>query len=384
MKTVAIVTPFDNYSYNVRIKYIESYFQKRGYKTLIISSNFDHRNKSRYQNSREGLELINVPEYRRNLSIKRIFSHKEFARKSVIRVNEILPTFVYVSGPPNLLFKYFSKNKRKYSDIKIIYEVGDMWPETMPVNDKIKKICKPVFHLWSAIRDKYLPNGDYIIFECKLFENMLRKKNPLLLGETLYMCKESIQLSAKDFYICDETLEMVYLGSINNIIDIDLIASIVNKVNCRKKVVFNIIGDGEKKDDLISKVRAAGADINYYGIVYDENKKREIFNCCHFAFNIMKTNVCVGMTMKSIDYFEAGLPLINNIQHDTYNLVEKTKCGYNVNHNNIDKIANIISNLSKRDIIDMKLKSRQIFEENFSREVFEKNFDRIISTLQLF
>ena len=36
----------------------------------------------------------------------------------------------------------------------------------------------------------------------------------------------------------------------------------------------------------------------------------------------MKQEVFVGLTMKSIDYFEAGLPIINNIHGDTWNIVK--------------------------------------------------------------
>lgn len=41
----------------------------------------------------------------------------------------------------------------------------------------------------------------------------------------------------------------------------------------------------------------------------------------------MKDNVCVGLTMKSIDYFQHGLPIINNIQEDTTEIVKQYKVG---------------------------------------------------------
>ena len=43
----------------------------------------------------------------------------------------------------------------------------------------------------------------------------------------------------------------------------------------------------------------------------------------------MKKSVCVGLTMKSIDYFEFGLPIINNIKGDTWNAVEEYGIGIN-------------------------------------------------------
>ena len=56
-----IVTPFFNYSYDVRIKYVEKYFINNKYETSIISSNFDHRTKNEYKNDKSNLTLIEVP-----------------------------------------------------------------------------------------------------------------------------------------------------------------------------------------------------------------------------------------------------------------------------------------------------------------------------------
>jgi hypothetical protein len=43
----------------------------------------------------------------------------------------------------------------------------------------------------------------------------------------------------------------------------------------------------------------------------------------------MKPGVCVGLTMKSIEYLSHSLPLINNIRGDTAQLVRDLKIGVN-------------------------------------------------------
>ncbi|WP_249869219.1 hypothetical protein [Oceanobacillus saliphilus] len=96
-----------------------------------------------------------------------------------------------------------------------------------------------------------------------------------------------------------------------------------------KPVTLHIIGDGEKKEELIDCAKLSGATVIYHGKIYDQNKKQQIFDCCHYGLNIMKDSVFVGLTMKSIDYFEAGLPIINNIRGDTWDLVEKHGIGIN-------------------------------------------------------
>ncbi|EMF0393515.1 hypothetical protein JMQ88_002675, partial [Enterococcus hirae] len=230
MKKAVIVTPFDNYSYNVRIKFVEEYLQKIGYNVKILSSDFDHRNKEKYQNNRKGLELLKVPEYRRNLSLSRIQSHRIFARKSVKRALQLQPDLLYVSGPPNFLFKYFATNKSSFKGTKLIFELGDMWPETMPINGKKKTLFKFPMKIWASLRDKYIAKADFTIFECDLFKELVNTNIKEIKGGTIYLCKDGTTMELPKEQISNECIELVYVGSINNIIDVDLIVEISKKI----------------------------------------------------------------------------------------------------------------------------------------------------------
>lgn len=381
MKKAVIVTPFYNYSYNVRIRFVEEYFQKNGYNVKIISSDFDHRNKKKYQNNRKGLELLNVPEYKRNISLSRIQSHRVFAKKSVKRALQLQPDLLYVSGPPNFLFKYFAVNKNKFNGAKLIFEIGDMWPETMPISGKKEVLLKLPMKIWALLRDKYIVKADFTIFECELFKKLVISNAKETRGETIYLCKEQNKTELIEEQISNECLEVVYVGSINNIIDIDLIAEISKKIAAKKKIIVHIIGDGEQRQDLISKLSDENVDVDYHGIVYDETEKSKIYSRCSFAFNIMKDTVCVGMTMKSIDYFEAGLPLINNISGDTHDFVVNSVCGFNVDWNSIDTVVECICAVSADEVRKMKQSSRQLYEKHFSKAAFERRFETMISNL---
>lgn len=48
--------------------------------------------------------------------------------------------------------------------------------------------------------------------------------------------------------------------------------------------------------------------------LYDFQRKQEVFDQCNYGFNVMKPSVVVGLTMKSLDYMCAGLPIINTIK----------------------------------------------------------------------
>ena len=50
-----------------------------------------------------------------------------------------------------------------------------------------------------------------------------------------------------------------------------------------KAVEIHIIGDGERRDELVSCCEEAGAKVVYHGKVYDPIEKQKIFDTCHYG-----------------------------------------------------------------------------------------------------
>lgn len=93
-----------------------------------------------------------------------------------------------------------------------------------------------------------------------------------------------------------------------------------------KPVVLNIIGGGIFSEKLINLARNNGAYVNDYGYVFEDTLKANILNNSHFGLNLYHSHN-IGLTIKSIDYFSAGLPIINSIKGDTWDFVEKYNLG---------------------------------------------------------
>ena len=204
-----------------------------------------------------------------------------------------------------------------------------MWPEALPLSKTIKILSTPFCSVWKHIRNKYINYADGIIFECDLFKDKMKSIIDNSIFSTIYLCKKSTSLISQ--YSDNSKLSLVYLGSINNIIDIELILKMVELLSQKVEVKFNIIGIGENKNNLIQGLNdMENVEINDFGVVYDEKEKNEILHEAHFGLNIMKQNVFVGATMKSLDYFCASLPIINNIQGDSYEIVQRHQCGINI------------------------------------------------------
>ena len=221
--------------------------------------------------------------------------------------------------------------------------------------------------MWQNIRDKYLDRADFIVTECDLYQEKLKenlngkKVSSLYLAKPIVPYEPELNLPYDRFSLC-------YLGSINNIIDIDLIGEIIYSFRKIKPVEFHIIGDGESKEKLINISGNAGAKVFFHGKIYDKKAKQKIFDSCHYGLNIMKPTVCVGLTMKSMDYFEAGLPLINNIHGDTWNIITKYNSGINwIKNCEIKEYKN-----------DLRLNARKFYEDSLTEVAFTKKLNYIL------
>ena len=378
MKKAAIISCNDNYDYDTRTKYVCRFLETKGYKVHFIVADFDHRKKTKYVAKHPGdIEYIAVPEYKKNLSVSRIVSHIQFASKVGELVSKREYDLVYHCAPPNSTIKSISKAKKR-KQFMLITEIGDMWPETMPINSRLKAILFAPFYYWRSLRDNYLFNSDVIIAECDLFKERLVKNTGLKNIETLYFCKEEAYVNYKLERDMFDTIELCYLGSINNIVDYDIVGVLVKELSKRKRIRVHIIGDGEKKNMMIKQIEESGGEVCFYGMVFDDEKKKSIFSKCHYALNVMKTDVFVGMTMKSLDYFCFGLPVINNIGADIGRMVSEYKIGFNIDMNNYKAVSEGIIAMRPDEYSLLRKNVEKAHRLHFSIESFDEKMKEII------
>ena len=105
-------------------------------------------------------------------------------------------------------------------------------------------------------------------------------------------------------------------------------------------------------------------------------KKKEIFSKCHAGLNLYKNDLYIGLTVKSIDYFNFGLPVINNIIGDTSEFVSKYNVGINVDDNSIldfDKLKKM--RMGNENIYEL-------YEDNFESSVFIDKLRDIVGGLK--
>lgn len=350
-----------SYSYMERITLLEEAYKRQGYETVVLLTDFIHASKKTVTEEREGYIFIKTKTYSKNISLQRLYSHMMFAKDAFRIVKKMQVDLLHVLIPANSLAKEANRYKKSHPSVKLYMDFIDLWPETLPIN-RFKNTFP--FVLWKRVRDGNLSRADAIYCECGLYKKVLGVEDDNHY-KVLYWAKALDLIESKPS-LSIERLELCYLGSINNIIDMDKIVEICKNLEEYKPVTLHLIANGEKKEEFLQKLHSNAIQVCDHGTIYDDELKQQIFDQCHFGLNIMKSSVCVGLTMKSLDYFRAGLPILNNIQGDTSDFVDQYGIGFNVNGHYADKVKM----LQMEDYLQMRQKVTELYEQKFSKEAF--------------
>lgn len=353
MKAI-LVTAF--VSYEPRLRLVKSTLESLGVTCQVLTTDFDHRAKAQRTTIPSGFTALATRPYASNISLARVLSHRNFARKVFGTIEKEKPDLLYVLVPPNSLADEAARYKVGHPHVKLIFDVCDLWPEALP-RPLLKKALFPAMALWRLMRDASIPKADLILTECDLFQQKASLKN----AETVYWCASDAG-SVLAPRIKTDVVELAYLGSINNILDIGRTGQFVREVTKEIPVCLHIIGTGERKDEFLFALNRAGAQLIDYGPVYEEAKKAEIFSRCRYGINIMRHGVLVGLSMKTIDYLKFGLPLINSLAGDTERIVRDEGVGVNLTESTAHRVATE----SQLDLYEARARARALFESTFS------------------
>ncbi len=397
-------------TFNERAEAVARYLEHNGYTAVRVFADFDHRTKQNFDPEKtdcadEFHRYVHLKPYKSNLSVSRLFHIRRFANdvRQFLEADEKEWDLLYFLLPANTFAAVGAELKDKFH-CRLIFDIIDLWPESLP----LKRISwlPPIRH-WAALRDRNLDKADLIFTECSMYQDRLQLQimanmppvktlywfkqetsSVVTKEDTQTACALNIENTSDVAWVTDtfnvsdgeerknKKIHVLYLGAINHIIDIAGITEVLKVLHRQRDVVLDIIGDGESRAEFIASVEAAGITVDWHGTVFDEAEKQKIMRTCTAGINMMKQGVQAGLSMKSIDYMANGLPMINNLQGDIWELTETRNLGWNVPYNFASQTPkeqdrSSAAFLNMCDTIEREA-IRSVYEELFTEKAFEK------------
>ncbi len=354
---------------------LRDYYLSRNDEVRLLTIDFSHRDKKPITNPPEGVTLLHHRPYQKNLSWQRLLGHYEFARACRKDLEEWKPNRIHCLVPANSLARQMGLYKKAHPEVQLIFDLNDLWPESLPIHGFEKT---PPARIWRHLRNEWLPEADLVFAECGLFAQTIEQQTGIQ-AKKLYWSADLPDLHI-DPHPDPEIFSLCYLGSVNNIIDLDWLESLLRALSAIRPVTLHLMASGEKKPELMERAGKYATVIDH-GLVYEPQARQDIFDLCHYGLNIMKDNVRIGLSMKSIDYLAGGLPLINSLHGDIEEWIDQYDCGINIDRQSPSKTAANIEAISPEKHQQMRQAARTVYEEWLSKKVFERTLDQALDAL---
>lgn len=346
----------------------------------IITSTFSHRDKKqREYKCYKNIHMLYEPGYKKNISIKRIYSHHILAKNLKKYLNNLKekPDIIYCAVPSLSFAKEAAKYSKKYK-IRFIIDIQDLWPEAFKMVFNIPILSNILFFPMKKSANYIYKSADDIVAVSDTYaeravhvNKKYKNKLSVFLGTDLKYfddCKEKNKTSFND-----DIIRVVYIGTLGHSYDlkcsIDALEHLKN--NGIKKIKLVVIGDGPLKEEFENYANKKEIDFEFIGrLKYDKMVGK--LCACDIAINPISKGAAQSIINKVGDYAAAGLPVVSTQECEEYRkLVNNYKIGFNCDNNNSINLAEKIKELylNKELRIELGYNNRKLAEKKFDRNV---------------
>lgn len=395
---VLMIAQFNTFPFeggNSRFSYLLDLFDYEKNEVEFITSRFKHSSKMfRDINEDEKRELnykltlLDEPGYKKNVSIKRLYSHKVLSKNLNNYLNSLnyKPDVIYCAIPSidvaNVAVRYANKNK-----IKFIIDIQDLWPEAFKMAINIPILSDLLFFPMMRKANYIYSHSDEILAVSQTYVDRglsvctkNKKSLSVYLGTNLkYFDKCALENKVS---FNDGLIRIAYIGTLGTSYDIKTVIDAVKILMTKKinNIKFVVMGDGPLRNSFEEYARENNINYEFTGKL-EYPKMVGFLSSCDIAVNPI-----VGLSVASIinkvgDYAAAGLPVINTQNSQEYrNLIDNYSAGFNCENGNAsdiaDKMEKLITNRKLR--INMGKGNRLLAEEKFDRD---KTYKDIIDSI---
>ena len=398
MKKVIIIANYVNFSWekgNCRFIYLLNNLDCCNNEIELITTNFCHYKKEKRKNIKKFTDnlkykvtLINEPGYKKNISLKRIYSHYVLGinlKKYLLKL-KYKPDVIYCAVPSLDIAKVATQYAKK-NNIKLIIDIQDLWPEAVKMVFKIPVLSDIIFFPVRKKADYIYSNADEIVAVSETYVNRALEVNKKTKNGTSVFLGTDLDIFDKyakenRIYYYDNIIRIVYIGTLGMSYDIKSVIDAIKILNDKgiKNIKFVVMGDGPLKQEFEEYAEEKQIDTEFTGRLEYE-KMVGLLCSCDIAVNPIIGTSVASIINKVGDYAAAGIPVINTQNSQEYiDLLVKYHAGLNCKPNNSSDIANKLEYLiiNKKELKELGAGNRKLAEELFDRK---KTYKKIISLI---
>lgn len=378
-----------------RTMYLFDMMRKMGYSVTLLTSDFNHyakRSRDVEQFRRQypdykNVEMVHMPEYSKNISLKRYYSGMVYSDNVRKWCAEHLRKYdvVMTSMPAIGTIKKIHPLCEKFG-VKMLIDVRDLHPEAFRVVVKNDLLYRFLFYGMKRSANKAYSFADEMI---AVSEEYLRRgmscnkkaKNPMAvyIGSALEKFDAGVKQYAKIIEKPADEIWLTYAGTLGASYDLITLIRAAKELQDapNNRIRIKILGQGPDEGRLKQFVKDTGVKIvDFIGFKpYEE--MAAFLSVSDMTINSVKKNGSQSIINKVADYFAAGIPMINGCScTEQQVMVDKYHVGLNYEPENVDALVAVINILAQDSALRQEL-------GNNARNLAMSKFDRKTSYLDI-
>ena len=378
---------------NSRFPYIINLIDKEKYEVELVTSSFSHGDKRQREKQPEDMNLdykitlIDEPGYKKNISLKRFYSHHVFAKNVEKHLGQIEKPDVIYCAVPSLDVAKVAAKYAENNDIKFIIDIQDLWPEAFKMVFNVPVISDIIFYPMKKTADYIYSKASSIVAVSKTYANRaaivnkkFEKKLSVFLGTDLDYFDEAHKMF--EIVPFDDVIRVAYIGTLGSSYDIKCVIDSIKILNDKgiKNILFVVMGNGPLQEDFEAYSKEMDVNCDFTGRMAYEEMVGKLCSC-DIAVNPIRKGSAGSIINKVGDYAAAGLPVVNTQESKEYRkLVEDYQIGFNVENGNAVELAEKLELLYKDESLRKRLgkNNRRLAEEKFDRARTYKEIKKLI------
>jgi len=361
-----------------------------GHSVLWWASAFEHQQKKMVSkkdrnfdiSERYTVRVLSGCKYRKNISLSRYLNYQIVSLKFRIQSKRFSKPDVIVASMPDHLLAYEAARYARKNDIPIIVDIRDLWPDIFLNRFKnmgLYGIGKIVLALDFARLSFLLKNADALVAVSKgyLKWGMDKIGKPESVFDRVFylgyknstarnLVSEDKSSGIPDWMKGREDQKLlIFIGTFGDSYELELILEATKRFNKsgRTDICFIIAGAGEKYE-MISR-KASGLN-NVVLLGWIEEKEINTLLKMGFAGLVPCRSVENTMPNKPFEYLSAGLPLLNSLEGEMAELVDKHGFGLNYEPGDLEGLCQCIEQLAAdQRLYDEMSRNALVFFERY-------------------
>lgn len=345
----------------------------------ILTTAFDHFSKRKrrpfYEDQRRVISLWTLP-YQHNLSPARFLSHLLFSCSVAFFYLRHRSDYdaVYATLPLTLAaFPVFCASSQSIG----IADLIDIWPDTLPFPDWIRKLFAPVFSLWEWAFRATIRRTDALLSVSDRFLDQARPdfRGKPTAARRIYLGSRALPVSRRPQ---QQSLTLVYVGNIGHLYDFETLLAALSRR--REQTCFYLVGAGDRKDWLLDQLRQLNIRHRDFGVIYDPRELGQVLSACDVGFNGY-CHTTAAFSYKAGTYFSAGLPILNSMAGDLGTLVETRGLGFNYQAGDTEALLAALDQCQPQRLNDLSANVRAFFAAELEQDVVKSQVRQFLKEL---